>query len=100
MTCLHIFNLFIELFCLTMKTGVFERLHYKIITKNDFYYGSCPYFQFEFYLTVLQYISENCSYLLKVLLLIDLRNVSISRLDRAFFLAIILSLLKFIEWPN
>ena len=50
-----------------------------------FIYGSCPYIQFEFYFTVLKYISENCSYLLKALLLIDLRNVSIRRLDRDFF---------------
>ena len=33
MTCLYIFKIFIQLFCLTMKTGDFERLHYKIITK-------------------------------------------------------------------
>ena len=25
-----------------MKTVFFESLHYKFITKNDFYYGSCP----------------------------------------------------------
>ena len=25
-----------------MKTVVFETLLYKLITKNDFYYGSCP----------------------------------------------------------
>ena len=43
MTCLYIFNIFIELFCLTTKTGVFESLHYKIIPKNDFYCGSSPY---------------------------------------------------------
>ena len=42
MTCLYIFNIFIEIFCMTMKTGVFESLHYKIIIKKN-YYGSCPY---------------------------------------------------------
>ena len=25
-----------------MKTVFFESLRYKLITKNDFYYGSCP----------------------------------------------------------
>ena len=25
-----------------MKTVFFESLRYKFITKNDFYYGSCP----------------------------------------------------------
>ena len=25
-----------------MKTVFFERLRYKLVTKNDFYYGSCP----------------------------------------------------------
>ena len=25
-----------------MKTVFFESLSYKLITKNDFYYGSCP----------------------------------------------------------
>ena len=32
----------LELFCLKMKTAFFESLRYKLITKNDFYYGSCP----------------------------------------------------------
>ena len=31
-----------ELFCLKMKTVLFESLRYRLITKNDFYYGSCP----------------------------------------------------------
>ena len=25
-----------------MKTVFFESLRYKLVTKNDFYYGSCP----------------------------------------------------------
>ena len=32
----------LELFCLKMKTVFFESLLHKLITKNDFYYGSCP----------------------------------------------------------
>ena len=46
---------FQKLFCLKMKTGVFESLLYKIITKNYFYFGSCPFI----YISTLNYLSKH-----------------------------------------
>ena len=39
MTCLYIFNIFIKLFRLSMKTGVFGSLHNKIITKKKNFFA-------------------------------------------------------------
>ena len=36
MTCLYIVKLIYKIILLKMKTGVFESMLYKIITKNDF----------------------------------------------------------------
>ena len=42
-----------------MKTVFYESLSYKLITKNDFYYGSCPDIHFNYIWYISKEISEN-----------------------------------------
>ena len=65
-------------------TYVYQFLNFPYNYKNRVL--ACFQTRPKFCLTVGTYISENCSYLLKVLLLIELWKASRSRLDLEFFL--------------